>query len=512
MSSQPLSKPMSVREIAEKATAFEFNPFIALKYWLRTAETLLKEVCIGFPVYAEVTNADKHQAQIYDREHNYQQAYLLLMRYATLVVEKLPQHPASKSPENKKALKSVKSTIPEVIAQLEVLKPKIEKRHTVWEAQQRRRKEMVPKSSKQPTQDFAAADPAIAGNTATLSAVDNSDLAVKLAHREIRRRDAARKSTRQAGISEEEEQERRVAGLWDDWERELSKDKVAPPEDGMQARMEDSRRRLDGHDGSSDARKRLSKVDKRPRPLPTTSNDHRYPSVQQPSSFAYDVQIPSSSIFSEFTGPPKPLKEIDNDDTALPARPAKEALASETPSPAPEEPSTHTFKPSAYLENGQPLRTIFLPPTLRDQFLAAAAANTRNNLETCGILCGTLISNALFISKLVIPEQTATSDTCETVNESALFDYCDAEDLMVLGWIHTHPTQTCFMSSRDLHTHCGYQVMMPEAIAIVMAPSKNPSLVTLWQPFPSLSLANISTQMGMFPPHRPTRYAIYFKL
>jgi STAM-binding protein len=97
------------------------------------------------------------------------------------------------------------------------------------------------------------------------------------------------------------------------------------------------------------------------------------------------------------------------------------------------------------------------------------------NLETCGILCGTLISNALFISRLVIPEQESTSDTCETTNEGALFDYCDSEDLMVLGWIHTHPTQTCFMSSRDLHTHCGYQVMMPESIAIVCAPSTEPS-------------------------------------
>lgn len=48
---------------------------------------------------------------------------------------------------------------------------------------------------------------------------------------------------------------------------------------------------------------------------------------------------------------------------------------------------------------------------------------------------------------------------------------------MVLGWIHTHPTQTCFMSSRDLHTHVGYQVMMPESIAIVCAPSKVPRYV-----------------------------------
>jgi hypothetical protein len=37
-------KPMTVKEIVTKAQAFEFNPHIALKYWLRTADTILKEV------------------------------------------------------------------------------------------------------------------------------------------------------------------------------------------------------------------------------------------------------------------------------------------------------------------------------------------------------------------------------------------------------------------------------------------------------------------------------------
>jgi hypothetical protein len=39
-----VSKPMSVKEISAKAQDFDFNPFIALKYWLRTADTLLREV------------------------------------------------------------------------------------------------------------------------------------------------------------------------------------------------------------------------------------------------------------------------------------------------------------------------------------------------------------------------------------------------------------------------------------------------------------------------------------
>ena len=37
----------------------------------------------------------------------------------------------------------------------------------------------------------------------------------------------------------------------------------------------------------------------------------------------------------------------------------------------------------------------------------------------------------------------------------------------MLGWIHTHPTHSSFMSSIDLHTHIEYQIQLPESIAIV---------------------------------------------
>lgn len=37
--------PMSIKEIADKAVDFDYNPLIPLRYWLRTADTLLKEVC-----------------------------------------------------------------------------------------------------------------------------------------------------------------------------------------------------------------------------------------------------------------------------------------------------------------------------------------------------------------------------------------------------------------------------------------------------------------------------------
>jgi len=60
---------------------------------------------------------------------------------------------------------------------------------------------------------------------------------------------------------------------------------------------------------------------------------------------------------------------------------------------------------------------------------------------------------------------------CQTLNEEEIFEVQDRLSLFPLGWIHTHPTQTCFMSSVDLHTHYSYQIMLPEAVAIVMAPT-----------------------------------------
>jgi len=74
------------------------------------------------------------------------------------------------------------------------------------------------------------------------------------------------------------------------------------------------------------------------------------------------------------------------------------------------------------------------------------------------------------VTHIVIPKQKGNPDSCETLNEEEIFDVQDQYDLITLGWIHTHPSQTAFMSSVDLHTHCSYQIMMDEAVAIVCAP------------------------------------------
>ncbi|GAB6019634.1 hypothetical protein CHUAL_001197 [Chamberlinius hualienensis] len=134
-----------------------------------------------------------------------------------------------------------------------------------------------------------------------------------------------------------------------------------------------------------------------------------------------------------------------------------------------------SVKPASLLshiveESGSKLRTVIVPVSLMAKFLALAQPNTNRKVETCGILTGKLAKNKFTITHLIVPKQRGTSDSCATENEEEIFEIQDQYDLVTLGWIHTHPTQTSFMSSVDLHTHCSYQLMLQEAIAIVCSP------------------------------------------
>ena len=453
----------------------------------------------------------------------------MLFRHAQLVIRNLSAHPDAKQGKNRLGLVQANKDVEHNLLKLEVLKPRINKRYERYEqllrdrdarrasanareaSQTRERKAPLHQQSRN---QRPISDPAVASDTETLAAGDNRDLAVQLAHKEIRRRATARKATRKAGISEEVEQERRSAGLWGNWEEAFTKDCENNDQDILSRQIQNVRLQVnastspENKDGSS-----------RPS-FEGPKASYHYPVVPEHDASGWKLlSQPSGSLDTRsfrstpesLSAPKLPPKDHEpRSYDAPPLRPEKEPLlATRTSSnldstPVPQQdlkPSNLTFKPSAYLENGTPLRTIFLPPDLRHRFLSIAQPNTRANLETCGILCGTLVSNALFISKLVIPDQESTSDTCETINESELFDYVDGEDLMVLGWIHTHPTQTCFMSSRDLHTHGGYQVMMPESIAIVCAPSKGEWGVFRLTDPPGMKTVLNCTQTGLFHPH-----------
>ncbi|KAJ5119769.1 hypothetical protein N7448_010438 [Penicillium atrosanguineum] len=490
------SPPQSVESITKTAQDYEYNESVPLRYWLRTAATLIRE------------------AQIYEREGRDEQAYLLLFRHAQLILVRLTNHPDAAKDENRKTLVAAEKEVAKNLVKLEVLKPRINKRYERYtQLMRERQSRKVSESVILPEQQKRPADAALTGVVEPLEAGENRDLAVRLAQSELTRRATLRQSQSDEG--------RRAAGVWGNWETALKADNRTGDRD-LSQRIQDIRLNIEHKQPAQQPTARQL-----PSGVASVTSAYKYPTVPRSKALEPNVSPGQIAIWdknAERQPPPVlPPKEhiapsrasfINGSEALdLPPRPSKVS-----PGPPPPEklrpsedttstrsdldPSSYTFKPSAYLENGTPLRSVFLPANLRSRFLSLAGPNTRRNLETCGILCGTLVSNALFISRLVIPEQISTSDTCETTNESALFDYCDSEDLIMLGWIHTHPTQTCFMSSRDLHTHSGYQVMLPESIAIVCAPSKDPDwgVFRLTDP-PGLKTVLNCTQTGLFHPH-----------
>lgn len=411
------------------------------------------------------------------REGDDETTYLLLFRHAHLILSQLPAHPEARDKANKVSLKGAENEVNRNFKVLDLLKPRINERYERYvKLVQEREARRAAQSPHQAVGDDSSLQAQFEPKTQRLQAYENKELAVRMAQKEISRRAANRQAALASGND------------GDDLSRRLQE---------LRARVE--RRQTDSREDES-----------RPRQPAANNLIYHYPSI--PSHQARPVlnpsipQAPHAEILGDRAAsppalPPKPGSSL----TSIPPRPEKvserAATRSETPEPV------HIFAPAAYLENGTPLRTVFLPPTLRTTFLRIAHKNTLANMETCGFLGGTLIANAFFISRLIIPSQTATSDTCEMTNESQLFDYVDSEDLMILGWIHTHPTQTCFMSSRDLHTHAGYQMMLAESVAIVCAPSKGDTthggdwgVYRLTDP-PGKKVILSCEQPGIFHPH-----------
>ncbi|OAA65346.1 endosome-associated ubiquitin isopeptidase [Niveomyces insectorum RCEF 264] len=501
--------PLEPSELAKEASVIQWNPHIQLKYYVGALDA----------VYREGRN--------YLRERNFAMAYKLLFRFSILYLEKVTTLPEARTPEGRKLLKLSRERINGVLVELERIKPVLVEAREKWTAEHAQQAARAGGSARDDAvAGFAPRDAALTWNAKAqakiLDVSDHQDLAVELAAKELRRRDAAKKATRQAGVSEEEERARRTAGVWENWDDQTSSVYASTGEVELRHQMEQARSRLDRRGEQwAGGQEEKDDDDGRPAPVPVA---YHYPSISKLSQPQHSPSHSShqANDYKPLAGPPprRPPKETPGTAAPTAARfdvaspppvpprgqpwmgslgdlsllqsspertppplpppvsslppmlPPKTKLAEAMP-PSKEE--QYTFRPAAYLEDGKPIRPIFLPEALRRDFVRLAESNTRRGIETCGILCGTNINNALFITCLLIPQQHGTPDTCETTNEAATFDFFEKEDLLQFGWIHTHPTQTCFMSSRDLHTQAGYQIMMDESIAIVCAPKHEPS-------------------------------------
>jgi len=466
------SRPKSIQEITTEAEDFTLNISIPLKVWLRTAQMLCQR-------------GDMHL-----RKGEWPQAYILYLRYAILITERLKKHPEYKTPAGRVAAKPILAQLPAVFDSLDRMKPLIEREYKQWEVEEARRESIRQQAAEasaqqeQPFEQYGLPRQRRRQHEEQLDLETHRDLAVELAQREMRRREREREQFGGSVVSADQRYNRRVAGIWDQWTVGISEEQ-AREDDLFRRQMESARAKLDGRET----------VEEDSHGTTQHSTNYSYPTISQPQAVQYEPSSFHQRIESAVSSAPAPARPPKHEFQYPPAYqsdrfasplvppplPNKETLDSPQPPAlppkdreAPPPTAQKSFRPAAYLENGEPLRSIILPRQLRHRFLDVAEKNTRQGLEMCGMLCGTDVNNVLVVSCLIVPEQKCTSDTCETENENALLEYCMTEDLLMIGWIHTHPTQTCFMSSRDLHTHAGYQIMLPESIAIVCSPTKQP--------------------------------------
>ena len=117
-----------------------------------------------------------------------------------------------------------------------------------------------------------------------------------------------------------------------------------------------------------------------------------------------------------------------------------------------------------------------MAPDLVTKFEELAQNNTKNGLETGGILAGKLVRNHFTITHLIIPHQTAADDRWDVQDVRQLGNVFSVQpDLIMLGLIHTHPKWDSFLSIVDIHALWDYAQHNPSLISIVLAPKKNTS-------------------------------------
>ena len=415
----------------------------------------------------------------------------MLFRHAHLVLSNITIHPQAKLPANKAAVAKANKEVTANIQRMEALRPMINKRFEQYQhMQQRIQKEREEWQAKHGTASEAklSALPSLHldDHKRTLDPRDHRDLAARLAQKEASRRAAGRipgqypQTDVPSSISGwETDQPGGRSYQDDDIKNDLSRRLQEVRASVERPQREYESQPFQPYRGSRQRWPSQAPEDSRSLSYsyPTVPSKHELSQPWKDSGYASKQTLPSHS-----PPPIRPPKELITQDYQVPPHhatppniPSKTPLdAPLLPPKAPPTPELEDFLFShTTTESGNILRTLFISDNLRHSFLEIARPNTRRNLETCGILAGHMKHNALFISHLIIPSQNSTTDTCEMEDESALFDYVDEQNLMVFGWIHTHPTQSCFMSSRDLHTQSGYQVMLPESIAIVCAPSQH---------------------------------------
>lgn len=92
--------------------------------------------------------------------------------------------------------------------------------------------------------------------------------------------------------------------------------------------------------------------------------------------------------------------------------------------------------------------------------------------ETAGLLIGHEESDTVYIDQIRVGEQKGNpvhvEISMEELTNAAIEISKRNDNKVIVGWFHTHPGLTAFLSSTDVKTQSIYQSLMPNAVAIVI--------------------------------------------
>lgn len=363
-------------------------------------------------------------AEVYHNEGSLEAAYVLYMKYMTLFVEKLKTHrdftqvlPAEK--------KKVRGVVKDVMGKTEdlkrILKSRFDEEHSVW-----LKEEQVRKWEEQREQ----------------------------ARREEEKREIERKRQEEVASIE---RDRQVA-MWH--QAQLDKEDRESRGVGLPS-VSGVGEVLDYTPSTVPDRVPYNPSTYTDTPSAPGAMDHDLPSYDSVVGPMSSVSVSPTPAFDRTSKPPPAV-----------ITPSPSVPAPSTSFPAPSVPTfDRSAKPVISAPTG--LRTVVVPGNLSEAFLKVAKYNSDRGVETLGTLGGHLANNRFVISHLLIPRQEGKSDSCTMEGLEDVWDVHDKENIIFLGWVHTHPAYSVFLSSVDMHNQYEWQHMLPEALAIVCSIKDN---------------------------------------
>lgn len=120
-------------------------------------------------------------------------------------------------------------------------------------------------------------------------------------------------------------------------------------------------------------------------------------------------------------------------------------------------------------------------PNLIQISIAALAKMVKFDLsikgkETVGLLIGHEKDGIVYVDDVRLGEQTGNAVHVEVNEQELAMAAAEIDERKdgkyIVGWIHTHPGLSAFLSGTDIKTQKLYQALMPNSIAIVIDPTK----------------------------------------